>query len=205
MSNVSRETLDILFYLSIMINMKKKTRRLTEIAIFSALVVLLQVLATSINFGSFPITLTLIPIIVAGCVYGEGIGAFLGLVFGVVVSTMVITGADPSGATMFSSHPIITVSTCLVKGTLAGYISALVYRKLKSNNEKVKVVIAAAMCPIINTLTFYIALMLFFDASLKALIGAFLSVNFVIELLINILLAPGLTGLILRNKKRYEN
>lgn len=188
-----------------MINMKKKIKTLTEIAIFSALIVLLQVLATSINFGSFPITLTLIPIIVAGCVYGELVGAFLGFVFGAVVSIMVVTGADPSGATMFSAHPIITVATCLLKGILAGYLSALAYKRLKVKNEKLRVVIAAAICPVVNTLILYISLMIFFDTSLKALIGAFISINFVIELLINVLLAPGLTGLILRNKKRYEN
>ena len=184
---------------------KKKIRTITEVAIFSAIIIILQILATSINFGSFPITLTLIPIIVAGCVYGEYVAAFLGFVFGGIVSIMVITGADPSGATMFSAHPIITVLTCLIKGILAGYLSALTYKCLKVKNEKIRVAIAAAICPIVNTITLYLSLILFFDTSLKALIGAFVSINFVIELLTNVLLAPGLTGLILRNKKRYEN
>ena len=57
---------------------------------------------------------------------------------------MVITGADPSGATMFSAHPIITVLTCLIKGILAGYLSALTYKCLKVKNEKIRVAIGKA-------------------------------------------------------------
>ena len=45
--------------------MKDKLRRKTVIIVFAAIVAVLQCVATFINFGAFPITLTLIPIIVA--------------------------------------------------------------------------------------------------------------------------------------------
>lgn len=181
--------------------MNKNTKLVSQIAIFSAIIVILQLIATFINFGSFPITLTLIPIIVGGAVYGPLVGLILGLVFGVIVDIMVITGADPSGALMLSMHPIITLLTCLIKGGLAGLLSALSYKYLYKLNSKLRLVISSAVCPIINTLVFFISLILFFDSSIKVLIGAFLSINFVIELLINILIAPYLTNLVNHYRK----
>lgn len=183
---------------------KNKIKLLAEISIFSAIIVILQLLATFINFGSFPITLTLIPIIVGSFVYGPLVGGLLGLVFGIVVSIMVIIGIDPSGATMFSIHPIITILTCLIKGSLAGYLSGIFYKLLKNINQKVRIIISSAICPIINTLILSLSLLLFFDNELKILIGMFISINFIIELLINILLAPGLTNLVNHSINRYE-
>lgn len=181
--------------------MNKNIKLVSEIAIFSAIIIVLQVLATFINFGSFPITLTLIPIIVGGAVYGPTVGLLLGIVFGIIVDIMVLTGADPSGAIMLSQHPVITLATCLIKGGLAGLISALSYKYLNKLNDKHRLIISSALCPIINTLVFFISLILFFDSNIKALIGAFLSINFIIELLINILIAPYLTNLIKHYRK----
>lgn len=182
----------------------KRTKLITEISIFSTIIVILQVLATFINFGSFPITLTLIPIIVGAAVYGPLVGMILGLVFGLIVDIMVITGLDPSGLTMFSMHPFITILTCLIKGGLAGLMSGITYKYLTNINPKIRIILSSAICPIINTLIFALSLILFFDESIKILIGTFISINFVIEILINILIAPGLTNLIEHNKKRYE-
>lgn len=182
----------------------KKIKFIAEISIFSAIIIILQLVATFINFGSFPITLTLIPIIVGACVYGPFIGMFLGLVFGIIVDIMVITGADINGAAMFSARPIVTIVMCLLKGMLAGLFSGLAYKYIKIENRKIKTIVSSAICPIVNTLIFSIALILFFDNSFKILIGAFLSINFVIELLINILLAPGLTNLIEHSKNRIH-
>ena len=66
-----------------------KNRKFAVISIFAAIVIVLQVIATYVNFGGFPITLTLIPIIIAGAVYGPYVGMLMGLVFGVVVDVMV--------------------------------------------------------------------------------------------------------------------
>lgn len=182
--------------------MNKQIKKNTVIMIFGVLVIILQCLATFISFGSFPITLTLIPIIVAGAIYGEMIGLLMGTIFGVVVAIMVVTGADPSGATMLAIHPIITISVCIIKGALAGYLSAVAYKLLKDWNEKAAIVIAAAVAPIVNTATLFTCLILFFDSTFAVMVSAFMSINFGIELLTNILLAPGLLGLIHRWQNR---
>lgn len=177
----------------------EKTKKIVTLSLFSAIVVVLQIVATFINFGGFPITLTLVPIIVAGAIYNEIVGGFMGLVFGVVVSVMVVTGADPSGATMLAAHPIITIVACLLKGFLAGYLSALAYKLIK--NKKVSIFVASAIAPIVNTLTLYVVLILFFESSFAALIAAFISINFVIELIINVAIAPGLLRIINMRRK----
>jgi len=183
--------------------MNREIKRLTEISIFAAIIIVLQLIATYINISGFPITLTLIPIIVAGFVYGPYIGLLMGLVFGGIVTFMVITGADPTGASMLAYNPLATIGACMCKGGLCGLVSSLLYKYLPIKNETIKTTIAAISCPIVNTLTFLVFLMLFFDGTIKVFIGAFLSINFVIELLINGLIAPKLTDLILHNKKRY--
>lgn len=185
--------------------MRKNSRTIAEISIFSALIIVLQIIATYINIGSFPITLTLIPIIVAGCVYGEKVGALMGFVFGGIVSIMVITGADPSGATMLVYNPIATISACMVKGVLCGFVSSYIYKVVSKKDEKLAVVLASISCPIVNTGVFSIFLLLFFDSTIKSLIGLFLSFNFVLELALNILIAPKLTNLIKHNKERFNN
>lgn len=180
-----------------------KTRRFAVLSIFLGLIIVLQLLATYINLGGFPITLTLIPIIVGGAIYGPTFGSICGLVFGMVVSTMVIVGADPSGALMFSSHPIITILTCLIKGALAGLCGALAYKYIKNN--KVGIVVSAIITPIINTLILSLSLIMFFESSFSAVIGIFISTNFIIELLLDIVIAPGLIVLINRIKSREIN
>jgi len=177
-----------------------KTKTLTTVALFSSLIIVLQFAATFIKFGSFPITLTLVPIIIAGCKYGPKMGALMGFVFGAIVSLIVVIGLDADGAVMFSIHPFITIMVCLTKGILAGLLSSLVYQVLKEKTPKLGLIIASGVAPIVNTLTLYIVLMLFFEASFAALVSALMSINFALELFINLMLAPSLMVLIKRKR-----
>ena len=176
-------------------------KNITVISMFAGLVVVLQLIATFINFGSFPITLTLVPIIVAGAMFGVPAGALMGTVFGIVVALMVITGADPTGAAMLAMHPIITVLGCVLKGTFAGAASAAIYKALKSKNQKLAIVLAAAIAPVVNTGTLAIVIILFFGGAFATFITLFITVNFLIELVIDMLLAPGLLGIINKYSK----
>jgi uncharacterized membrane protein len=181
----------------------RNTKKATAITLFAAIIVILQLLSTFINFGSFPITLTLIPIIVGGAIFGPLTGLLLGFVFGIIVALMVIVGADPSGATLFSMKPAITVIACLTKGALAGLCSSLVYHSLKNKKEKLAIVLASAVAPIVNTGTLYLFLIYFFGAEFTMMIAAFMSLNFFLELVTNVLLAPGLLSLIHKGQETY--
>ena len=159
--------------------MNKSFSRLTALGMLTALVVVLQTAATFIRFGSFPITLTLIPIVVAGALYGVGSGALLGTVFGLVVLVMVLTGADASGQMMLALHPLITSAACVIKGTLCGAASAAVYQLLAHRSGKAAVIAAAAVC----------------------LLSAFMSVNFLLELAVNIVLAPAVLRIVTMRRR----
>jgi len=176
-----------------------KTKRLVTLSLFGALIIVLQIIATYINIGGFPITLTLVPMIIAGAIFGIKEGIIMGLIFGVIVDIMCITGGDPSGAALLNIHPIVILTACLLKGALAGFASAFAYHKIE--NKKVAIFVGAGLAPIVNTCTLYIALIIFFDLSVAAMFGALMSVNFIIELLINMLLAPGLLRIINARRK----
>lgn len=175
-------------------------RKTVTFSIFIAITCLLQFLSTYINFIGFPITLSLIPIIIGGALYGIGFASALGLSFGVFVSLMVILGLDPSGATMFSMHPIITIGICLFKGCIAGCLSALVYKTIE--NKKVAIVVSSATATLANTISFLIVLYFFFDHSFSSVLSILLSVNFIIEFITNIVIAPLLLPII--NKRRHK-
>ena len=181
--------------------MKNRFSRLTALGMLTALVVVLQTAATFIRFGSFPITLTLIPIVVAGALYGVASGALIGTVFGLVVLVMVLTGADASGQMMLALHPLITSVACVVKGTLCGAASAAMYQLLARRRGKAAVVAAAAVCPLVNTGVLYLVLVLFFDTSWAAVLSAFMSVNFLLELAVNIVLAPAVLRIVTMRRR----
>ncbi len=63
--------------------MNEKTKKIVGIGIFTAIVVVLQLLGSFIRFGTFSISLVLIPIVVGAALYGIGAGAWLGLAFGI--------------------------------------------------------------------------------------------------------------------------
>ena len=174
--------------------------KLTGIALFSAIVVVLQLLGSFIRFGPFSISLVLIPIVVGAAVYGMGAGAWLGFVFGVVV---LISG---DAAAFLAINPIGTVVTVLLKGILAGLAVDLVYRLLKKINKYVAVVSSAIVCPLVNTAVFLLGCRMFFFETVTEWAGGsdvftymivgLVGWNFVFELGFNILMSPGIVRLI---------
>ncbi len=211
----------------------EKTRRLVGLSIFTALVIVLQVVAGAIKLGPFSITLTLIPIVVGAAVYGPAAGAVLGGVFGVVVAAACITGTDVGGAFLWSLKPFWTVFVVLLKGTLSGWCAGLVYRacagdkflgfdydeiqprafsdKLKNRRTVLGVVLAAIVCPVVNTGIFCLAMAtVFYDALLMWADGANLvyyifiglvGVNFLVEMGVNVVLSPAAVRIIKAGKR----
>ena len=185
-------------------NSNGKTRRLAGLAVFTAIVVVLQLLGSFIKVGPFAVSLVLIPIVVGAAVYGVSAGAWLGFVFGVVVTIAVVTGADQGGYIMFSARPVMTVLVCLIKGTAAGYVAGLLY-------PLAGVIVAAAAAPVVNTGLFVLAMVLFYQPQLQAWAGGtavatyvvtgLVGVNFLLELGVNLVLSPTITRLIAAGKK----
>lgn len=174
---------------------KEKTLMLAVMGVLTAIVIVLQALAIGIRFGTFSITLVLIPIVVGAALYGWKAGAWLGFVFGVVV---LMTDA---GAFLAVSVPG-TVITCILKGVLAGIAAAAVYRLLENKNRWAAILAAAVVCPVVNTGVFLLGCLVFFYDTISewaagagfANVGAYLIIgfvglNFVVETLINLCLS----------------
>lgn len=191
-------------------NSNGKTRRLAGLALFTAIVVVLQLLGSFIKVGPFSVSLVLIPIVVGAAVYGVSAGAWLGFAFGVVVTIAVVTGADAGGYIMFSARPVLTVLVCLIKGTAAGYVAGLLYRAIGKKHPLAGVIVAAAAAPVVNTGLFVLAMLLFYQPQLQAWAGdtaatyivtGLVGVNFLLELGVNLVLSPTITRLIAAGKK----
>lgn len=178
-----------------------RVQRMTMLAILAAIVIVLQV-AVSIPLGPFTITLTLVPIIIGAILDGPAGGAFLGAVFGAVVSIQVITGAAGAFSTMMLEYqPVATILVCLLKGTLAGLVSGLFFRLFSRIHYYSGVLLAAIIAPIVNTGIFSVAALTIFRGLIAGALGTdqnllgvflttFIGLNFVVEFAINVALTP---------------
>ena len=63
----------------------QNTKALVGMGILTAIVIVLQFVASAIKFGPFSITLVLAPIIIGAALYGWKAGAWLGAVFGMIL------------------------------------------------------------------------------------------------------------------------
>lgn len=178
-------------------------RKVTTLALFSALVLILQLLGGFIRFGMFSVSLVLIPIVLGAAFCGTLAGGWLGLVFGLAV---LISG--DAGA-FLAVNPFGTVVTVLLKGILAGLCAGVVYRLLARWNVYVGVLCAAAVCPIVNTGVFLSLCTVFFMPTIREWAASFgyenvgvymilglVGGNFLFELLFNIVLSPAIVRLL---------
>lgn len=184
------------------------TRKLTGLALLTAVVVILQFLGAFIRFGPFSISLVLIPIVVGAALYGVLAGAWLGFVFGLVV----LLSGDAAAFLVIS--PVGTILVVLLKGALAGLCAGAVYRALSKVNETVAVIVAAIVAPVVNTGIFLLGCLTFFLPTVtewgqamgfesvgKYMILGLVGGNFLFELLFNVILSPVIVRLIRLGKK----
>ncbi|MDD6090407.1 MAG: ECF transporter S component [Candidatus Limivicinus sp.] len=191
---------------------RKGLRRKTGLALFSAIIVVLQVLSNFVRFGPFPITLALAPIIIGAAVYGSSAGALLGGVFGLVVLLTGIIGWDGGTVMLLMGiNAFGCILICIGKGVLAGWLAGLVYRLLAKKKELIGVVVAGIVCPVVNTGLFILGMLTFFTSTLESwasgqgmiyfVLFGLAGVNFLVELAVNLVLSSGITSIIKYAKK----
>ena len=202
---------------------KQKTLELVQLAMLIALVVVLQIISAVIPpiGGMVSITLTLVPVVIGAILFGKKGGAILGFTFGIIVMINCITALDPGGNILWTENPAFTAIICLVKGTAAGFLPALIYKLVigKSQNAStgkkfVASLLAAVSAPIINTGLFVCGMLLFFMDTLSAWAGnsdilayiilGLAGINFLVEFLINIILTPAIARIVDVVKKKIK-
>ena len=180
-------------------NTKQKTQNLAFLALLTALVAVLSYFGGFIKVGGLAsISLTLIPVVLGAAIQGPLAGAWLGAVSGIVF----FFTAD--AVFWFGLSVPGTVLTVLVKGAMAGYLAGLSYKLLSKVNRYLAVIVSAIVAPVVNTGIFIGGCFLFFLNTVTAgaaaegmsvaayLIVFFVGLNFVFELLANIILSPAL-------------
>lgn len=190
---------------------KISVQTIVGLGLLTAIVVVLQALAVGIRFGVFNITFVLVPIVVGAALYGWKAGAWLGLVFGVVV---LFTDA---GAFLVINVPG-TIVTVLLKGILAGAAAGLVYRLIAKKNEIVATLAAAVVSPVVNTGIFLLGCAVFFLDTIKEwaagagfgdnvagyMIVGLVGINFLVEMAINLVLSSAIVTIVRIGRKKIR-
>lgn len=187
---------------------RQQTEKLVLMALLTALVAVLAYLGGFIKIGGLAsISLTLIPVVLGGALLGPFTGAWLGGVAGAVFF------ATADAAFWFSLSIPGTIITVMVKGILSGLLAGLVYKFFEKFNRYIAVLISAIVCPIVNTGIFLIGCLVFFLDTVNSmaasegmsvaayLIIVFVGLNFVFELLLNIIISPAILRIINIKKK----
>ena len=183
------------------------TKTIVITGLLLALEIIFQLIGNYLQIGPANINLALVPVVIAGFIGGPISAAILGFFNGL----MVLLSPSTIGFFMPMS-PAGTVLVCLLKCTLAGVVSSLMYRWLsKLTNVHVATPIAAALVPVINTALFIAGAFIFFQDWLfpdgQTLGGAWafiiLSVvgwNFLIEFFTTIILSTATNEILLRRE-----
>lgn len=199
------------------------------LGVLTGLVIALQMLSGFMKIGTTTFCLVLVPIVLGGIILGVAAGAILGAVFGLVVIIDAFIGLDPFTLFLLGEQPFFTVLLCLVKGVAAGVVPALIYKPIAKKNKYVAAFVAAILAPLCNTGVFaagaFIILQPIMDyltacgMDLNGMSAAYIvfavliTVNFFVELAINVVLAPAIYSvngvvekrLALRKKARNDN
>ena len=184
-------------------NQRTATLAIVELAVLTAIVIVLQLLGSFIRFGPFSITLVLIPIVLGAALYGPLAGLWLGFVFG---GAVLLSG---DAAAFLAIDPFGTVVTVLLKGMAAGFVSGLLYNLIAQKSTWAAAFAAAFVCPVVNTGVFLLGCLVFFmptinewsraagftNAGAYMIIGL-VGLNFLVELAVDLILAPGLHRLL---------
>lgn len=188
---------------------KLSTEKMVLMALFTALVAVLAYFGGFIKIGGLAsISLTLIPVVLGAALCGPLAGAWLG---GVAGAVFFITADAAFWLGLSIPGTIITV---MVKGVASGFLAGLSYKALEKVNRYLAVIISAVVCPIVNTGLFLVGCLIFFFDAVSSMAGAegmgvgayliifFVGLNFVFELLSNIIFSPAIVRLLDIKKKR---
>ena len=147
-------------------NDHSKTLRLTRLALLAAIVLVLAYTPLGyIHIGPLAITPIMIPVTVGAILLGPTEGAILGGIFG-LTSFSTCFGSDAFGTTLMTINPVFTFLTCVPTRVLAGWLPAVIFKALYRKEQPLRANAAfgaAALAgPVLNTVFFMGALVLFF-------------------------------------------
>lgn len=184
-----------------------KTLTMVQIALLSALVVVLQLFFSAVRVGAVTLNFVLVPIVIAGVFISPMAGFFIGMLAGITTFIQVFTSGDAFYVFLMTDNPIATAILCIFKTALAGIVAGFIYRLISkiSKYRSLNVMISAIVCPIVNTGLFVLGMYFIFGEAFSAdavfgpmsaegvmsfILVVLVGVNFFIELALNVILCP---------------
>ena len=168
-------------------------RKLTYLAMLTALVVVLQVMIAPLIGAATGLSpaLVLIPIVLGVAICGVWAGAWLGGVFSFIVMF------DPTTVPFLEYNPFLTVLLVFLKGIGSAVIAGLVFKLIAKKNKYVGIFAAAISAPVLNTGIFVLGCLAFFrELTGVGIYSLFITVNFAVELGVNAVLVPAIYHLL---------
>ena len=179
----------------------EKLVRLVFLALLTAVVIIFQLLGNFVNLGITSVSLVLVPVVLGAVMLGAGAGCFLGAVSAVVI---LLSGA---ASAFFVLSPVGTSAVVLLKGALSGLVAGYVYKLVCKFNKILASLLAAIVCPVVNTGIYVIGCITVFKPFLATNFGfdggnllifvfmVMVGLNFPFELLLNVVLSPAIIRL----------
>lgn len=174
-----------------------EVKKMATVAILTALTVVLSLIKIPIVGAS--VTLVLPVVVIGAALYGPIVGAWL---------TVIPNLLAFSEAGIFMTYsPAGCVATLLLKGILAGACAGLVYKFLSNKRPLVAVTCAAVVAPVLNSGIFALGCYLFIwdeliniagekGIGIGMLVFGLVGLNFIIELIFNVVLCPTILRII---------
>ena len=206
-----------------------RTLKMVQIAILCALAIILSTFQVPFVFG-LSLNFALVPIVIAAVFVGPIGGCIVGALSGITtaIQTFMIVSAVPLYQVFIGAAPVFTAIMCIAKTALAGLAAGCVFRLLNKSSSQstsgltasrsaIKVILPAAITPIVNTGIFCLGVFIVFAKPLAesetfgavtsgnqifsfvflSLVGA----NFIVELVLNLILCPIIARALFASKK----
>ena len=186
---------------------KDDIRKLTIIGVLTSLATVLSFIKIPI-IGTASITLVMPVIVIGAALYGPYVGAWLTIIPNILAF---------SEAGIFLTYaPVECVATLILKGVFAGLAAGFAYKLLSARHPIGAVAVSAVIAPTVNSLTFLLGCYLFIWDELVALAGesgvgvgmlilGLVVINYIVELILNIILCPSILRIIRVIQKKNTN
>jgi len=185
---------------------KLNTKKLVQAALLVAIIVIMSFTPLGyLRAGVIEITFIVIPVVIGAILLGPAAGAMLGGVFG-ITSFIQCFGMSAFGATLLGINPVLTFILCIVPRILVGWLTGIIFKAVSKadNTNFVSYGVASLSGPILNTVLFMSALILYFGKTsfIQGLQGeknvlvfavAFVGINGIIEAISTFIIAFAVT------------
>ena len=181
-------------------------RKITLVGLLTALTVALSFVKIPIIGAS--ITLVLPVVVIGAALCGPFVGAWLTIIPNILAFT--------EAGIFITYSPAGCVATLLLKGILAGLSAGFVYKLMSARHPIGAVTLSAVVAPTVNSLTFFLGCYIFIWQELIAvaeekgvgiglLVFGLVVLNYIIELILNIVLCPTILRIIkIAEKKKAK-